>query len=80
MVVIIFSLGRVVLYTSFMACPLPKTLVKTLAKNLVKNLTKNLVKHLAKNSSDNLTESCLKIITLPDVSLFSPPSPALDPF
>ena len=38
----VFSSGRVLLYTVFMASPLPKTLVKTLAKNLVKNLAKNL--------------------------------------
>ena len=33
----IFSLGRVVLYTVFMVFPLPQTLVKNLAKNLVKH-------------------------------------------
>ena len=40
----IVSVGRVVLYTVFITCPLPKTLVKTLAKNLVRNLAKNLHK------------------------------------
>lgn len=41
-----FSLGRVVLYTVFMICVLPQTLVKTLAKNLDKKLANKLVKNL----------------------------------
>ena len=36
-VVYVFSLGRVLLYTVFMAFPSPKTLAKYLVKNLVKN-------------------------------------------
>ena len=44
----VFSFGRVVLYTVFIAFP-PQTLVNTLAKNLVKNLAKNLIKHLVQN-------------------------------
>ena len=34
----VFSLGRVVLYTVFMVCHLPKVLVKILVKALVKAL------------------------------------------
>ena len=33
---LVFSLGRVVLYTVFMFFPLPQNLVKTLAQNLIK--------------------------------------------
>ena len=33
-----FSLGRVVLYSVFMAFPLPKALVINMVKNLTKNL------------------------------------------
>ena len=32
----VFSLGRVVLYTVFMVCPVPKTLAKNLAKSCQK--------------------------------------------
>ena len=44
------------LYTVFMVCSLPETLVKTLAKNLFKNM----VEKLTKNSSDKLTANFLK--------------------
>ena len=56
MVFKVFSLGRVVLYTVFMALALPTNLVKTLAKNLVKNLVKNLIKNLAKNLVQHLVK------------------------
>ena len=39
----VFSVGRVVLYTVFLVCSLPQTVIKTQAKNLVKNLAKKLV-------------------------------------
>ena len=54
-VIKVFSLGRVVLYTVFVAFALPKTLVKTLAKNLVKNLPKTLAN--TQNSDGDQTPS-----------------------
>ena len=70
-----FSQGRVVLYTVFMASPLPRTLVRT----LVRTLAKNLVKILVKNLVNNLVNTCSKILpiiqcavyTSEDLSLYS---------